>query len=221
MVGKKINELRKKNNMSQEELASKLFVSSRAIIKWESGETEPSITNLNAIADIFGVTTDYLLGRDKISAKSDRKYNNLSIVLSMFLILFAIGLIVGLVFSTTALINEIRVVANAVASNDSAATSAPAGLHFATTELTDKTIEFAAYYGVTTSPESSDFAYWQAVLLGKYTQRNGEFWYNLYTFINYGPMIWFIILELYLIYSLVITIVHLIQNLNLKLLQIK
>ena len=61
MIGKKINELRKKNNMSQEELANKLLVSSRIIIKWENGETEPSISNLNAIADTFCVTTDYLL----------------------------------------------------------------------------------------------------------------------------------------------------------------
>lgn len=217
MVDKKINELRKKNNMSQEELASKLFVSSRAIIKWESGETEPSITNLNAIAEIFGVTTDYLLDRDEISLKNDRKYSNLSIVLSVIFVLFVLGIIVGLVFSTIALINEIKVVADAVASNNNAAASAPVGLHFASSEFTDKTIEFAASQGVTTSPESSDFTMWMTILLARYTLRNGEYWYNLYTFINYGPMIWLIILEMFLFYSLTITIIHFIQNLKLKL----
>lgn len=217
MVGKKINELRKKSNMSQEELANKLFVSSRTVVKWESGETEPSISNLNAIADIFGVTTDYLLDRDETSIKSNRKYSNLSIALTIIFIVFAIGVIVGLVFSTIALVNEIKVVADAVASNNRAAASTPAGLHFASSELTDKTIEFAASQGVTITRDSSEFVMWQSALISKYTQRNGEFWYNLYTFINYGPMIWLIILELFLLYSLTITIILFIQNLKLKL----
>ena len=81
-AGKKTNELRKKSNMSQEELANKLFVSSRTVVKWENGETEPSISNINATADIFGVTTDYLLDRDEPSIKSNTKYSNLSITLT-------------------------------------------------------------------------------------------------------------------------------------------
>ncbi len=216
-AGKKTNELRKKSNMSQEELANKLFVSSRTVVKWENGETEPSISNINATADIFGVTTDYLLDRDEPSIKSNTKYSNLSITLTIIFIVFAIGVIVGLVFSTIALVNEIKAVADAVAHNNYASEIAPVGLHFASSELTEKTVEFAASQGVAITPNSNDYPAWQMILLLIYTQTKGGFWYYSYIFINYGPMIWLIILELFLLYSLAITIILFIQNLKHKL----
>lgn len=53
--------LRKDYGMTQIELAEKLNYSDKAISKWERGESLPDITVLKAIADIFGVTVDYLL----------------------------------------------------------------------------------------------------------------------------------------------------------------
>ncbi len=63
--GKKINELRKKNNVTQEELAAELGVTAAAVSKWENNYTLPDILMLCAIADYFQVTTDELLGRNK------------------------------------------------------------------------------------------------------------------------------------------------------------
>ena len=214
MIGKRIHELRKNNNMSQEELAKKLSVSSRAVIKWESGETEPSISNLNALADLFHVSADYLLGRDGLSAKSDRKYGNLSIAVSVILILFAICVTIGLVFSTIGMIDQIKTVAEAISLNDSTAQTSPAGLHFALDEVVDKTIEFAASQGVSITKDDATFVQWQTALLGRYTQRGQEFWYNGYILIDYGPMIWMIVLESFLLYSLLITIILFIQNMK-------
>lgn len=60
-LSEKLYTLRKKSGMNQEELAEKLSVSRQAISKWENGESLPEITKLKMIADIFSVTTDFLL----------------------------------------------------------------------------------------------------------------------------------------------------------------
>lgn len=48
--------------LSQTELAEKLMVSRQAVIKWESGKGTPDITNLKAMAELFGVSVDFLMG---------------------------------------------------------------------------------------------------------------------------------------------------------------
>lgn len=57
---KLVNE-RKKNGWSQEELAERLGVSRQAVSKWEGAQAVPDIQKIIAMADLFGVTTDYLL----------------------------------------------------------------------------------------------------------------------------------------------------------------
>lgn len=49
----KLQELRKQNEMTQEELAKVLYVSRTAISKWESGRGYPNIESLKAIAGFF------------------------------------------------------------------------------------------------------------------------------------------------------------------------
>lgn len=72
-IGKNIAVLRKKNNLTQEELAGKLGVSAQAISKWENDNSCPDISLLPKIADVFGVTVDDLIRKndfDIISEKS-------------------------------------------------------------------------------------------------------------------------------------------------------
>lgn len=63
-VGERINELRKKNNMTQERLAELLCVSPQAISKWERGVANPDLYLIPAIATTFDVSADMLLGLD-------------------------------------------------------------------------------------------------------------------------------------------------------------
>lgn len=63
-LGKTILELRKKKNVTQDELAAELGVTAAAVSKWENGYTLPDILMLCALADYFEVTTDELLGRN-------------------------------------------------------------------------------------------------------------------------------------------------------------
>lgn len=60
-IGKNIAELRKSHGMTQLELAEKLSYSDKAISKWERGEVTTDILVLKEVANIFGVTLDYLM----------------------------------------------------------------------------------------------------------------------------------------------------------------
>lgn len=63
-LGKKIAELRKKNNLSQEELAEKVGVARQTISKWEIGDTIPDINQVKLISKIFSISIDELVDND-------------------------------------------------------------------------------------------------------------------------------------------------------------
>ena len=67
----KLQELRHRRGLTQEELAAKLYVSRTAISKWESGRGYPNIDSLKAIAKFFSVTVDELLSTDEVLAIAD------------------------------------------------------------------------------------------------------------------------------------------------------
>ena len=59
MIGNKIAEARKRVNISQAQLAQRLFISSQAVGKWERGESMPDIITFNRLAEILGVDLNY------------------------------------------------------------------------------------------------------------------------------------------------------------------
>ena len=67
--GEFVSKLRKERGMTQKELAEKLFVSDKAVSKWERGQSLPDITMLNPLADALGVTAAELLNCGKIEGK--------------------------------------------------------------------------------------------------------------------------------------------------------
>lgn len=64
MFSGKIRELRTSKGISQVELANHLGVAQQTVGKWEKNIAMPGVDTLEAVADYFGVSTDYLLGRD-------------------------------------------------------------------------------------------------------------------------------------------------------------
>lgn len=68
IVAKNISELRLLNNMTQMELGERLNYSDKTISKWERGESSPDITVLVEIANLFGVSLDYLVRAENIDA---------------------------------------------------------------------------------------------------------------------------------------------------------
>ena len=68
IVANNISELRQSASMTQLALAQKLNYSDKAISKWERGESFPDIFMLKSIADLFGVSVDYLFTEDHTEA---------------------------------------------------------------------------------------------------------------------------------------------------------
>ena len=58
----RLKDLRLKMGLSQQALADKLNVSQQTICKYENNTNEPNIDMLEAMADIFDVSVDYLIG---------------------------------------------------------------------------------------------------------------------------------------------------------------
>lgn len=102
-VGKRIQLLRKKHNLTQQQLADQLSVSRQAISKWESDFNEPDIRTLIALSYIFEVSVDELVGKEdkkreedpvvfqdlsEQMLKTNKKNHTLLIFLTSFVIVF-------------------------------------------------------------------------------------------------------------------------------------
>ncbi len=61
----KIEELRKGKNFSQRQLAKEIGTSQANLSRWEKGINEPSIIECWKIADFFGVSIDFLCGKEE------------------------------------------------------------------------------------------------------------------------------------------------------------
>lgn len=65
MIGKRIQQLRKEKDLTQEELSLELAVSRSSLSLYETDRREPDGETLLKIADYFDVSLDYLFGRNK------------------------------------------------------------------------------------------------------------------------------------------------------------
>lgn len=86
MLSKRIHQLRMALGWSQVELARQLNVSKQTVSNWENDNIQPSIDMLVRLAEVFGVTTDYLLGREDaprldVSGLSDGAIAHLSLLI--------------------------------------------------------------------------------------------------------------------------------------------
>ena len=70
-IEERIQELRKRKGLSQEQLADVLSVSRQAVSKWESGQSLPEIEKLIAMSALFEVTIDYILKGETPPAQPD------------------------------------------------------------------------------------------------------------------------------------------------------
>lgn len=76
VTGSVIRKLREKKNMTQEELASEIHVSSKTVSKWETGQGFPDISLIEALAQALGISVIELLSGEDIK-NSNRSFNML------------------------------------------------------------------------------------------------------------------------------------------------
>ena len=104
-IGEKIAALRKKANLTQEELADVLNVTRQSVSRWEAGEAYPDMNKIGKLADILGTNCDYLLRNDvtsegekiKVVTETSRveKYID-RLILTIISFLPFIGVVVGI-----------------------------------------------------------------------------------------------------------------------------
>ena len=104
-IGKRIREYRKIYNLSQEQLADKIFVSRQTVSNWENGKTYPDIQIIVSLSILFNVSVDELFREDleemkmKINNKKANKradIYSLIMICSTILASLSIGLVVAL-----------------------------------------------------------------------------------------------------------------------------
>ena len=88
-IGSIIKDIRKKNNLTQNEFASILGVTFQAVSKWENDKSIPDITILKDISNKFNVDLNYLISGKKvnINKKSFFKKNMIIITVIIFIII--------------------------------------------------------------------------------------------------------------------------------------
>lgn len=87
--GKIIKEIRKNNNLTQKELADKLFVTYQAVSKWENNKSIPDITILQKISELYNIDLNNLTITNK--KQSNKLY--LLIIIIILIILSSLGIL--------------------------------------------------------------------------------------------------------------------------------
>jgi len=95
IIAKNLTLLRKKNKLTQLELAQMLNYSDKAVSKWENGESVPNIDVLHRISKIYNVSLDFIVGEQTASAPVDitpniRKKRHIITLLSLVAVWFVI-----------------------------------------------------------------------------------------------------------------------------------
>lgn len=95
----KLRKLRKEHNLTQDDLAEKIFVTRTAVSKWETGQGYPSIESLKLLAKLFDTTIDELVSDEdvKIKVKQEERKDRTNAILGW------VYLAVSLLVSSTAL----------------------------------------------------------------------------------------------------------------------
>lgn len=78
LFGERVKELRLARNLMQVQLAKELGLAKQTVSNWENEYIQPSVETLWLVADYFGVSMDYLMGRDnkkylEINGLSDKQ----------------------------------------------------------------------------------------------------------------------------------------------------
>ena len=124
-IGNKIKKYRESLNLSQEELADKIFVTRQTISNWETDKNYPDIKSISLLCNLFDVSLDQFIEGDIeemkkiISEKEMSDYNRISIVFTIEMLVMLIsaypllklakiiGLIIWIIISTITLITAL------------------------------------------------------------------------------------------------------------------
>ena len=107
-LSEKLKKFRKDNNMTQQDLADKLFVSRSLVSKWEQGNGVPTVDVIEKLALLMDVPFEEVIGEKEMQVcaiennetiKSHKKVTVIFIVITTILLIVIVGLILGIYLS--------------------------------------------------------------------------------------------------------------------------
>ncbi|MGN0526641.1 MAG: DUF2157 domain-containing protein [Acutalibacteraceae bacterium] len=105
-ISKNIKRLRTLNNMSQEELAQKLFISRQAVSSWENNRTQPDVEMVKKLSELFNVPVEELLYGEKRNTKLEESVKTNKTLYMVFSIVGSLFVGIGLIILFVALWDE-------------------------------------------------------------------------------------------------------------------
>lgn len=109
MLGERLYELRRKKNMSQEEMAEKLNVSRQTISKWETNQTQPDFDKIIPICQLFDISSEELLTGKKTSqnpVKLEENKRKTALVVSLSVFLYFVAFIWAVIAESLPFVGE-------------------------------------------------------------------------------------------------------------------
>ncbi|MCI9280443.1 MAG: helix-turn-helix transcriptional regulator [Bacilli bacterium] len=109
MLGERLYELRRKKNMSQEEMAEKLNVSRQTISKWETNQTQPDFDKIIPICQLFDISSEELLTGKKTSqnpVKLEDNKRKTALVVSLSVFLYFVAFIWAVIAESLPFVGE-------------------------------------------------------------------------------------------------------------------
>lgn len=105
-LSQRLQELRKREGYSQEQLAELLGISRQSVSKWENGQTSPDIHNVRKLSELYQVTTDYIIcGREAQTVPQEKGFRKIydmprafRIALAVCITAIVVGVVVPVLF---------------------------------------------------------------------------------------------------------------------------
>ena len=107
-LGNRLSNLRKKNGLSQEELAEKLNVTRQTISKWELNETSPNINQAKEISKLFNISLDELVDNnieEILIKKINKTEKRMNIIMSFNIVMLILLLLIFIVMFITIIVS--------------------------------------------------------------------------------------------------------------------
>lgn len=101
--GEKLKKLRQDNQLTQEQLAQKIFVTRTAISKWELDKGYPSIDSLKLLSNLFHVSIDDLLSNEDVENKKLLDEANARKAYSIAIVFFVLTVVCAIVYAATSI----------------------------------------------------------------------------------------------------------------------
>lgn len=97
----KLKKLRADNNITQDELAEKIFVTRTAVSKWETDAGYPNLESLKMLSKVFGISLDELVSDEYIESKKILEEKQARKIYFIGLALYVVALALAIAFSVT------------------------------------------------------------------------------------------------------------------------